>query len=520
MMKKKSEDLLNSAASKQWKSFGTHPHHGINVPLFSLRTQKSAGIGEFPDLIPLIDWCSEIGLDIIQLLPLNDGGPETSPYCALSASALNPLFLGLASLPNLEDIPESNTMLSELQKLSRSQRINYPHIQACREKFLRRYYERMGPDISASQDFLLFQSTHPWLEPYTRFKAIKIARQWQPWDQWPLNAGFDKQEAAYHSCIQYLCFKQMESIKKYAENRRVLLKGDIPILLNRESADVWHHRNLFLLNLAAGAPPDIYAKEGQMWGFPLYNWESMEKQGYQWWKERLGTASWLYHLYRIDHIVGFFRIWAIPLGKLAKEGYFIPENPADWLPQGEKIMNMILQSCPMLPIGEDLGVVPPEVRACLSKLGICGTKVMRWERVWDEDKRFIPIEEYSMDSMTTVSTHDSDTLQLWWKKNPEEAKEYSQFKGWDYISYLTPEHQFDILYDSHHTASLFHINLLQEYLALVPGMIWPDPEDERINIPGLILESNWSYRYRPYLEEIIDNPDLRAIFKEILSPTR
>src|SRR5262249_5252482 len=122
--------------------------------------------------------------------------------------------------------------------------------------------------------------------------------------------------------------------------------------------------------------------------FPLYNWHHMEKHHYNWWKQRLKTAEAFYNLYRLDHIVGFFRIWGIPLDKPAKEGRYISENKEVWIPQGEKIMKMMLANCPMLPIGEDLGSVPPEVRQCLKNLGICGTKVMRWERDWEGDKHF------------------------------------------------------------------------------------------------------------------------------------
>jgi 4-alpha-glucanotransferase len=141
---------------------------------------------------------------------------------------------------------------------------------------------------------------------------------------------------------------------------------------------------------------------------------------------------------------------------------------------------------------------------------------MRWERYWEGDKSFIDPQDYIRESMTTVSTHDSKTLSLWWKNSPEEAKIYAESKRWTYDPEMTPEQQFSILYDSHHTPSLFHINLLQEYLALIPGMTWPDPADERINIPGLVLEKNWTYRFRPYVEEIVTDDRLKNTMKQIL----
>lgn len=275
-------------------------------------------------------------------------------------------------------------------------------------------------------------------------------------------------------------------------------------------------RHYFFLHQAAGAPPDMYSRDGQYWGFPTYDWEELEKQDFDWWRERLQIASHLYNLYRIDHVVGFFRMWAIPLGKPAKEGSFTPAGEHEWIPLGKRLMEMMIKSSPILPIGEDLGLVPPEVKQCLYDLGICGTKMMRWERRWDKDGSFIPIEEYQPMTMSTVSTHDSDTLQLWWRHFPNEAKVFSEFKGWDYKPFLTQERHKEILWDSHHSASLFHINLLQEYLALFPELVSENPNSERINIPGKILDTNWTYRFRPTVEKIIAHIPLRQAMLDII----
>ena len=221
-------------------------------------------------------------------------------------------------------------------------------------------------------------------------------------------------------------------------------------------------------------------------------------------------------MYRIDHIVGFFRIWSIPLGLTGKDGHFIPQDESMWVDHGQQLMLMMLNASNMLPIGEDLGVVPPEVRTCLSALGICGTRVMRWERKWKEGGEFILPEDYAVDSLTTVSTHDTETLQQWWRDNPIEAQLFAQFKGWSYQPILSREHHREILWDSHHTASLFHVNLLQEYLALIPGLSWPNLDDERINIPGLISDRNWSHRLRPSLEEISEQSTLKHLMHELI----
>lgn len=522
------EKLFKSSASAQWQSIHICNHHGITIPLFSLHSKTSGGIGEYPDLIPLIDWCSHIGFDIIQLLPLNDTGLESSPYSALSAFALNPLHLGLAFLPYLTENEELNNKLHDLQELTgKSQRVNYPSVHKGKGELLKAYYTLYGPAIVNSSAYHTFKEQNSfWLSDYAAFKAIKVLQQWKNWEEWPTayqhpSADFSQNlppdlalEAEYQMFLQFFCFQQLEEALRHAKQKKVSLKGDIPILINRDSADVWRYPHLFALEFAAGAPPDMYSEEGQKWGFPLYNWKAMAQDHYLWWIKRLEVASHFYHLYRIDHIVGFFRIWAIPHNRPAKEGHFIPPEKHQWMHQGETVMRVMLKNCSMLPIGEDLGTVPKEVRECLRSLGICGTKVMRWERNWETDKSFINPKDYIPESMTTVSTHDSDTLILWWKNTPNEAKLYAQSMGWTYTPELTHDQHMAILKASHNSGSLFHINLLQEYLALIPHMTWPNPEDERINRPGIISDKNWSYRFVPSIEEIQANRDLEKICSE------
>lgn len=513
--------LLASSAGSQWQRIGIRHHHGINIPLFSLHSQTSCGIGEFTDLIPLLEWCKSIGFDIIQLLPLNDTGDNSSPYSAISAFALNPIHLGLAQLPDLD--AELLGDLRQMQNRASGLRVDYPAVRKTKDAFLRKYYQKVFSTVSGTEAYKQFVQNNDWLYPYALFKVLKIMNHWSSWTTWsadlqkPVPEQYQQLlkehslEISYHIFVQFLCFQQFAQVKCEAERQGVFLKGDIPILIDRESADVWHDRILFLLQFSAGAPPDMYAAEGQNWGSPIYNWSVIEEDGYRWWKERLQVASALYHLYRIDHIVGFFRIWAIPEGHPGHEGGFIPEDSRLWIPQGTKVMHEMLTCCPLLPIGEDLGSVPLDVKGALSSLGISGTRVMRWERMWDQGRWFIPFADYALASMTTVSTHDSDTLLLWWKHSPDEARDFAQFKGWEYTADLSREHNCEILYDSHHTGSLFHINLLQEYLALVPGMTWDNPEDERVNRPGTVSDSNWSYRFRPSLEQIVASDALRSV---------
>lgn len=525
--------ISTTPAAGHWGRIGLRHHHGICLPLFSLHSNESCGIGEFYDLSLLFRWCRSVGMDVIQLLPLNDTGNDTSPYNALSAYALNPIHLSLTRLPHIKGKQKFSHQIRELQILNTTPRVDYPKVAALKMQFLREYFENVFPSILEQPDYRQFLEANPWTKKYAIFKALKIKTGWQRWSEWPsewrtlpvesfyrLFEGFES-EVSFHLLLQYLCFKQFKEMKEEAADHGVFLKGDIPILISKESADVWGERDLFHTDYSAGVPPDMYNSEGQNWGFPLYNWEEIEKNGYSWWKKRLEVASHYYDIYRLDHIVGFYRIWRIPENSSARYGSFVPPEQWKWLEHGEKILRKLLSFSHMLPIGEDLGTVPPEVRQSLRSLGICGTKVMRWERVWNEDKRFIKHADYEPLSMTTVSTHDSETLKQWWLNQTEEAKEFAKFKGWDYIPNLLDERHFQILRDSHHTSSLFHINLLQEYLVQIPGMTSRLLEDERINLPGVVSEKNWSYRFLPSVEEITSSPELRNLITHLLaSPSR
>ncbi|MCC6128159.1 MAG: 4-alpha-glucanotransferase [Chlamydiae bacterium] len=505
-------------AEKHWQQVGLYPHHGVALSLSSLRSQKSSGIGEFYDLLPLINWIKSIGFDCIQLLPLNDTGADTSPYDALSSCALDPMYLSLHAL-------DDKTSAESFHALTNQPRTPIQEVKQQKIDWLYRYFQKNFKAIAQTPTYAAFLQNHSWLLPYALFKTYKRQFNHLSWKDWPSPFGeynlkhlhASEESVQFYSFLQFLCYEQLSHVKNYASSQHVFLKGDIPILLSPDSADVWANRSLFALSLAAGSPPDYYNKDGQKWGFPLTNWESMRQTNFSWWKERLKTSGLFFHLYRIDHVVGFFRIWAIPPAKQAKEGHFIPEDPQLWAAHGEDILEMMLDTSNMLPIAEDLGTIPKEVPTILKHLGICGTKVIRWQRDWEHRQgAFIPYSNYEPFSMTTVSTHDCDTLSGWWQNFPDEAKAFADFKGWTHENKLSEKRLLEILQDAHRTPSYFHINLLQEYLALFPKLIHASPEQERINIPGTQSDQNWTYRFVPYLEEIINHKPLADVMRSLV----
>jgi 4-alpha-glucanotransferase len=529
------ERLMKTPAAEQWKKIGVRHHHGVVVPVFSLKGKDSSGVGEFLDLIPFMDWCKQNKFEIIQLLPLNHTNLDNSPFSPISSFALNIYLISLRKLPAAtfdRSTPRMVEIMDELISLNSCEYVNWKKVRPLKHEWLREYYNLERDGLTGCVEFINFVANNQyWLPDYALFCVLKEKNDWKYWEEWTVDSSPEgvkklreqyKDEIQFYEFLQFLCHQQMSQVRSHADQNGMYLKGDVPFLVSKDSADVWMNKNLFKLECNAGAPPDMYSATGQDWGLPTYNWPAMEKDGYKWWKVRLSLAQQYFHLYRIDHIVGFFRIWAVPKGKPATKGSFDPKERNFWIPQGEKLLRMLLANSNMLPIGEDLGTVPSDVRDCLQRLGISGTKVIRWERQWklkEEGQPFIPYAEYNGDSMTTVSTHDSTPLSLWWHEQPEEAQAFSAFKeGWKHTPEkpLPVDYRMEILRDSHTTPSLFHINLLQEYLALVPSMMHNEPALERINIPGKLLESNWSYRMRPTLEEIADHAELRTLVNRVI----
>ena len=520
--------INRSTLKKAWHSIGTGHHHGINIPLFSIHSKNSCGIGEFLDLKLLIDFCVLTSMNIIQLLPLNDTGFETSPYNAISSQALNPIYLSLHSLPFIKSDSFLQEELQSFKKYSYLQKIAYNAVLSAKLDFLYKYYQKYFKNFSSLPIYKDFLIKNKWVYDYALFKCLKEDYSHKGWFSWrkedqEMTHSYKKklltkknERINYFIFIQYLSFTQLEEIKRYATKNNILIKGDIPILISPESLDVWQGRRNFNLDYSAGAPPDMFNPEGQAWGFPIYNWHHMEESNYCFWQDRLKTASNLYHLYRIDHIIGFYRIYSIPRNSSALKGQYIPSDPNLAKIQGEKILKKLTSFTDMLPIGEDLGLDVEYIRESLADHAIAGTKIPRWERNHLGDNSFIHYKDYHQLTLTTVSTHDSETLTQWWKNNPQEARDFSDAMELDYTRFLTPSLRYKMLYDSHHSNSLFHINLLSEYLALYDDLIWDNPDDERINLPGTILPSNWCYKTRPSLEMLLSHESLKNSIKSML----
>ncbi len=308
---------------------------GVAVPLWSLRLDGDSGTGEFRHLLPFGDWCGAAGLDLIQLLPIHDSGTNTSPYSAVSAFALNPIYVDLSDLPGSEEISED--ILALRRRYGPRETLAYGEIRAEKLDLARRLFNAVeGPTEAADLD--VWMATRPWIRPYAAYVVLKERNEMRPWWEWgndaepssPLIDGIWDDETTGATCrflawIQYHLQRQLDAVVAGLKERKLILKGDVPILMSRDSADVWWERRVFDLTYQAGAPPDMFSEDGQNWGFPVYNWDLLKDEDYKWWRDRLDQAERWFDAIRIDHVLGFFRIWAIPDGDFsAQRGHYRP----------------------------------------------------------------------------------------------------------------------------------------------------------------------------------------------------
>jgi len=293
---------------------------GTVIPVGALRTEKSIGVGEFSDLAEFGALCAKMGVGLIQLLPVNDTGFQSSPYSALTAFGLHPLYIRIG------DLPESDGYESNIQaiKEKHNNAVRFSHEGVLKDKMdlLKKIYQSSKEKIAASSTLKTWIKANPWVKPYAVFRRLKEANAQKSWIEWngpdtdpsKIDAFWNDSslmsEHLFWAWIQMALDTQFSAAVASLAGLGIKLLGDLPILMNEDSCDVWAHQKIFNINLSAGAPPDMYSPDGQNWGFPIYNWQAQSKDGYSWWKDRLKAAEKYYQAYRIDHVLGFFRIWA------------------------------------------------------------------------------------------------------------------------------------------------------------------------------------------------------------------
>ena len=420
--------LLNSHSSSKWNNTGVQRRAGVAFPLFSIYTKNSIGIGEIPDLRKMIDWCNQTGMSVIQLLPLNELGYDFAPYNSISTFALDPMYLSIKKLRKVELKPFRKDMRKLKKDFPAGKTfINY-NIKNEKLKLLKNIFDMVN--IEDLDKFKIYSDKNfHWLKYYCVYKILTDINENKTWSEWELKYKYiapftvEKILKNYENDVQFYCwlqwqlYEQMTTIKKYAKRKKVFLMGDIPFLVGRNSADVWAYKNYFKLQLSSGAPPDMYFSNGQRWGMPPYNWDNIIADNYSYVREKLKYAENFYDMYRIDHFVGLFRVWTIdlktPVESGGLTGNFDPEDERQWEDHGSRILKVMVDSSDMLPCAEDLGTVPDCSEKVLKEFGVTGINVQRWEK--SSDINFINPKEYRINSVATLSTHDSSSFPAWWK---------------------------------------------------------------------------------------------------------
>ena len=505
---------------------------GVAVPVFSLRSEGDFGIGEFSDLRRLVDWAADCGMCIIQLLPINDttrSGQwgDSYPYSPISSFALHPLYLNLlkAGLEENEECRKERLALNALPE------IDYPEVFRAKMKYAHLTFREKGSEDLKSSRYKEFHKKNTfWLKEYSQFCARR-----------------DGTSEEFYLWLQFHLDAQLSEVVTYAHGKGVYLKGDLPIGVGGDGVDAHFHPELFNLDSSAGAPPDYFSADGQNWGFPTYNWQEMAKDDYAWWKARLGKMAEYFDAYRIDHILGFFRIWEIPASeKSGKEGHFNPaipysregiaamglpleglfhedpRNPGMYQPlitpctsaldgaqraafdelyrdfffhRNEELwrrnallkFSSILGSNGMLACGEDLGMVPECVGPVMDKEKILSLKMkgMSEDGPWGEM------------SVCATSSHDMPTLRMQMGVDPE------------------PQRCKDVLLEFLRSPSMLAIFPIQDYLSIDATLRRPNPDEERINEPSH-PDHHWRFRLHLGLESLCEAEDLKKNIREAI----
>ena len=560
---------------------------GILLPAFSPRRKGDLGIGDTLALREWVDWAAEHQVGFLQLLPINESGAEESPYSAISSIALDPIYLTIeaSEIPGLTSDEVANARLNLAESIA-ARLVDYPAVRQAKRTLLELAWSRFEDAIAAHrEDCARFQREEAsWLDDYCQFRCLM---EWHgealTWDQWPescqtpekarafvaqqrsLDAASVAYRLGYYAFVQWLCFRQWRGLRAHAESRGVQLMGDVPIGISWHSSDVFFGRDSFHLEWCGGSPPEsLFRHErflqqwGQNWGIPLYRWDEMETQGFPWWKQRIQYLTEIFQIFRIDHILGFYRIYAFPwrpqrnpefadlnpeqaaainAGRLPR--WFMrpddtAENRAANLRDGDLRLRAVVEAAGSSEIiAEDLGWVPDYVRPHLAALGIAGYRIPHWD--CNEQGHPLPGNLFPECSFATYSTHDHDPLGAVWNacqsasnrhhghhSNSDEAEAaraadralriLAEFGGipvpssglWPRITEGLLWRLIKVLFASN---SRYVVLMITELFGL----------EDRINRPGTNGGENWRFRLPWTLAEIRADPTLNSTGTKLAS---
>lgn len=562
-------------------------HHerlaGVLVPVFALRRDGDLGIGDTTCVRELIDWAAGLGIQFLQFLPVNEPCGDNSPYNAVSSVALDPLTIDISPsrVPELTETAFHHVLSGVSQPALRNGPVNYPEVKALKSNLLRRAFEHFrlhhfGKKTDRERQFLRFcAAEHSWLYEYCVFRLLMDrSPSRENWEAWPVEYNTiskarafvdqclaqDKEvtelHLAYYAYVQFIAFEQWDQVASHAKSRKVKLMGDIPFGVGRCSVDVFAHPELFDLEWCGGAPPETNFKDdefvvrfGQNWGIPLYRWDVMARDDYAWWKQRVAKLSRFFQIFRIDHALGFYRIYSFPW-RPERNQEFLSLSPDEVLQHtrgrhpgftpgpddteemrarnralGEQYLRAIRDAAGSTAIvAEDLGTVPPYVPESLLSIGLAGMRVPQW--VQDEHGEFRRGISYPHLTLATYATHDHEPIKTQWEKHRrialdhhdhqashqsrlflERLGRFADIDGFDHGT--IPEYSdrirgclLDALFQ---TNSRYASVMITDLLGL----------EDRFNVPGVLSDSNWTHRLPMTVQELQEHPHWTALGNQV-----
>jgi 4-alpha-glucanotransferase len=500
---------------------------GLLIPLFCCPTAASWGIGDIGDVGAVTAWLADAGLRALQLLPINEMAPgQQSPYSAISAMAIDPIFIHVPAVAEFDALGGEAALASDdralLAVVRAGWRIEHGSVRRLKQGALRRAFERFVDsewhrETERAHELRTFTSEQAWwLEDYSLFRAIHARERERPWTEWPIElqrrdppaidaarrelAG----EVLFHQYLQWLAAMQWKRARENAHG--VALFGDLPFMVDGDSADVWARQHQFRLDMAVGAPPDAFSTTGQDWGMPLYRWDALAAEDFRWLRERARRSADLFDGYRVDHLVGFYRTYG--RSKTTGEAFFSPVDEAAQLALGERLLE-VFRSAGAEIIAEDLGTVPDFVRESLARLGVPGFRVFRWERRWHmEGQPFRDPSEYPRVSVASSGTHDTEPQIVWWEHASDDDRE--KVSRLPTIQQVSPG--VDLMQAPYNPVvrdtlleALFASNSNLLLIPIQDAFGWRD----RINEPATVTDDNWTYRLPWPVDKLDEVPEAR-----------
>jgi len=504
---------------------------GLLIPLFSCPTATSWGIGDIGDLQPLSAWLAGAGQRVLQLLPLNEmASGQQSPYSAISAMAIDPVYIRVPDVSEFARAGGERILTAaeqaDLARAQRSARVDYAAVRRLKEHALGAAFDLFYKDewsagsarAAAFKTFLSEQSW--WIDDYAVFRALHAREEDRAWTEWPRplrerDAGAIarvRRELArgilFYQYLQWIADTQWYEARAAVRANGVELFGDLPFMVDGDSADVWARQEEFRLDASVGVPPDAFSATGQDWGMPPYRWDVIAAGNFRWLRDRARRSAALYDGYRVDHLVGFYRTYSRP--RAGGGPSFSPVRQDAQLALGERVLDLLREPGSEI-IAEDLGTVPDFVRASLARLQVPGFRVFRWERHWHTKGQPFrdPAAEYPVVSVATSGTHDTEPLSVWWETEDEDVRQKVSE-----IPTIATISNGDGVLERPYNPDVRDVLLETLFASASDLLLLPITDvfgwDARINEPATVSEANWTYR----LPWPVDRFDAQPVARE------